>query len=117
MGSKRRIETMTKTKVLGITMLAVGALLLCSLPMVAQDSPQTTKQNAVAFGAGRVTQVIPTPIFGLHQANPVRRIPKGPVNPTTDQAIQRSEPFSAEYSLVYHVLGVGNGFPNYSVPD
>ena len=34
-----------------------------------------------------------------------------------DPAEQRGALPSAEFNLVYHVLGVGNGFPNYSVPD
>jgi len=109
---------MTKTKVMSVALLCVGALFLCSLPMfAAENSPTAIAQHATAFGAGRATQVLQTPIFGLHQANPARRIPKPVVSPTTDRAIQHSEPYSAEYSLVYHVLGVGNGFPNYSVPD
>ena len=108
---------MTKMKVMGIAMLAVGALLLCSLPMAAADSPQASVQHATAFGVGHVTQAYQPTVWGLHQANPVRRIPKPTANQGTDQAIQHSEPFSAEFNMGYHVLGVGNGFPGYTVPD
>ncbi len=108
---------MTKMKVMGIAMLAVGALLLCSLPMAAADSPQAIAQHATAFAAGHVTQSYQPTVWGLHQANPVRRISKPAANQGTDQVIQHAEPFSGEFNLVYHVLGVGNGFPGYTVPD
>jgi len=112
---------MTKMKVMGVTLLCVGALCLCSLPMFAaaanNPAPQMVAQAPIAFGAGHVTEALSAPVFGLHEANPARRIAKPAVGAATDQVIQRSEPYSAEFNQVYHVLGVGNGFPGYSVPD
>jgi len=108
---------MTRGKMLGVSILAVGALILCSMPMVAADSaPQPILQHARASASGHVTIGETAPLYGLHQANPVHRIPKPYVAPSHDAAAQ-GPPFSPEFSLNYHVLGVGVGFPNYSVPD
>jgi hypothetical protein len=104
---------MTKSK----TILGVCALLASSLPMLAADQPTPTKSSAVLFGAGRVTRSITAPPYGLHEANPARLSAKPHFNGGTDGAIKNQEPFSAEFSLNYHVLGVGNGFPGYTVPD
>ena len=107
---------MTRSKIAGVALVALGALLVCSLPMAAANGAQPILKHATAFGAGPVTVSIPTPTWGFHQANPVRRIPKPHVAPVTDLA-QQHELTPSEFNLVYHVLGVGNGFPNYSVPD
>jgi hypothetical protein len=110
---------MRKSKLVGPALFCLVTLLLCSPPVFAADTPQPTpiRQTPIAFGAGRVTQSLEAPVWGLHQANPPRRIPKPSTSPTTDHVIHSSAPYSAEFSLIYHVLGIGNGFPNYSVPD
>ena len=108
---------MTRGKLLGVSILSVGVLLLCSLPMVAADSAaQPILQHARAFASGHVTFGEAPPPYGYHLANPVHRIPKPYIRPVVDSAAQ-GPPFSPEFSLNYHVLGVGVGFPNYSVPD
>ena len=105
-------------KMMGVSLLAVAALLLRSLPMVAADqAPQAILQHATAFGSGHVDIGVAPPPFGLHLANPVRRIPKNYVQPVNDPVEQRGFVTPTAPNLVYHVLGVGNGFPNYSVPD
>jgi hypothetical protein len=87
------------------------------MPMVAADSgPQPILQHARAFASGHVGIGEAPPPYGLHLANPVHRIPKPYVAPRNDVTVQ-GPPFSPEFSLNYHVLGVGVGFPNYSVPD
>ena len=109
---------MIRSKILGVSIVAMGALMLCSMPMAAADSaPQAILQHARAFGSGHVTIGEAPPPYGLHLANPVHRIPKPYVAPVRDSAAQSEAPFSPEFSLNYHVLGVGVGFPNYSVPD
>jgi hypothetical protein len=111
---------MTKTKVLGVCILAMGVLLMCSLPMVAADSqPQTIVQHARAYASGHVTQSYPEEIFGMHQANPVHHIPKAYLRPTADAVAQHpgQGPDTGEFNNNWTVLGVGIGFPNYSVPD
>ena len=110
---------MTKTKVLGVCMLAMGALLLFSLPMVAADSPQAIVQHARAFGQGHVTVSYQPEIFGMHEANPVHHIAKPYIRPSEDSVAQRPGmgADTSEFNNNYSVLGVGVGFPNYSVPD
>ncbi|HTV64186.1 MAG TPA: hypothetical protein VMD98_01215 [Bryocella sp.] len=108
---------MTKTKVLGAAIIAMGALFLCSLPMAAADSPHAILQHPTYFAAGHVTQSYQPETFGLHQANPVRHIPKPYITPTPDPVVQHQVTPSSEFNPVYNVLGVGVGFPNYSVPD
>jgi hypothetical protein len=111
---------MTKNKVLGVCILAMGPLLMCSLPMAAADSqPQAIVQHATAYASGHVTQSYQAEIFGMHEANPVRHIPKPYLRPTADSVAQRpgQGPDTSEFNNNYSVLGVGVGFPNYSVPD
>ncbi|HLI64053.1 MAG TPA: hypothetical protein VKV05_11680 [Terriglobales bacterium] len=109
---------MTRSKIVGAAMLAVGALVLCSLPLLAvENSPQAVLSHPVAFGAGRVTVPLAPPPFNLHLAEPVRRIPKPYVAPVVDPVVQHRGAPTTEFNMVYHVLGVGNGFPGYSVPD
>jgi len=107
---------MTKMKVMGVAMLCMGVLLLCGLPMAAADSPQPILQHARAFGAGHA-QALPAELFGMHEANPVHRIPKPYVSPTADPVLQHGAAPAGEFNQNYTVLGVGVGFPNYSVPD
>jgi hypothetical protein len=105
---------------LGVSVFALGALLLCSLPLLAADkSPQPLLNHATAYAAGHITVGEAPPPYGLHLSNPVHRIFKAPVKPVLDPVEQRTGvgPTTSEFNLVYDVLGVGVGFPNYSVPD
>jgi hypothetical protein len=109
---------------LGVAMLAMGALVLCSTPLfAAQNTPLMLSQprpilnHPVAFGAGHITTGQAPQIFSLHLAEPVRRIAKPHVGPTMDPVLQRTGNQSNEFNPVYNVMGVGNGFPGYSVPD
>ncbi len=103
-------------------MLAVGVLLLCGLPLSAQDSqsPQLTSSHAQAFGVtprlDELAKLPQPPQIGFHEAPPLRTIPKRNFGTNVDPA-QRSSAFPAEFSVVENFLGVGNGFPGYSVPD
>jgi hypothetical protein len=106
-----------KTIVLS-SMLAVGVLFPSSLPLAAQE---TTIQQARAFAIsaplGELAKIAHPPQYGFHEANPVRRIPK-PIAPTVvDPVEQNSVSPASSYTLGANILGVGNGFPNYSDPD
>ena len=106
------------TRILGASMLAVGALLLCTLQLSANDAVngQPIFHHATAFAAGRVPYSPPPQQFGIHLANPVHLVPKPSHVPVPDPVEQHTQATpSAEFSLNYHVLGVGNGFPGYSV--
>jgi hypothetical protein len=108
---------MTKMKVLGVALLCSGALVL-SLPMAAADSPQAIVQAPTASASGHVTESYQEPVFGFREANPVHLVPKPYIAPSPDRVAQHGtiEP-SSEFNNNYSVLGVGVGFPNYSVPD
>ncbi len=113
--------TRSKTRIVGLSMLAVGVLILCSLPLAAADNQQPTLGHVVAFGVTPplrdLAKLPQPPHYGFHEANPVRMIPKRSFEHVVDPAEQRAAMPSAEFNMIYHVLGVGNGFPNYSVPD
>jgi len=77
----------------------LATVLLCGSAVLAQpDSSQPNLGHAQAFAAGRVYYQTP-----VEQ----RLVPLPPERP-------RITP-SSEFSLVYQVLGIGNGFPNYTV--
>jgi len=103
-------------------MLAVGALLLCALPLAAQDN-NTYINHATRFAVSPplrdLANLPQTPHYGFHEANPVRRVPKRAITGSVvDPVEQSSQPAPAvAYSIGANILGVGNGFPNYSVPD
>ena len=109
---------MRKAKPTGAYLLATVVLLLCSLPLAAQDPAH----HAVAFGIsapiGDLAK-LPQPLqYGFHEANPVHRVPKRSFGQVVD-AVEQSSIASpaANYTIGANFLGVGNGFPGYSVPD
>ena len=115
--------TRSKLRMGGPCVFAMGLLLLCVLPLLAEDtsSPRPTLNQASAFGVSAplselASQPQPPP-FGFHEANPVRRIPKQTFERVTDPVEQRIVAPAAEFSLINHGFGVGHGFPNYTVPD
>lgn len=101
-------------------MLAMGLLLLCTLPLLAQDN-NTYIQHAVRFAVSpplsELAKLPQAQQYGFHEANPYRRITKRPIGPVVDTVEQRGFPGGANYHVIADVLGVGNGFPGYSVPD
>jgi len=115
--------TRRTAKLIAPSTLAVGVLLLslCSLPLVAQDN-NTYIQHAAGFAVSPplrdLAKLPQKPQYGFHEANPVRRIPKRAVGHVVDTVEQSSIRASGvAYSIGLNFLGVGNGFPNYSVPD
>jgi hypothetical protein len=104
------------------SMLILGMLmLLCSVPLAAQDN-NTTINHATRFAVSpplRDLAKLPSPPqYGFHEANPVLGIPKRPVGPVVDTVEQSSIAGSGvAYSVGANFLGVGNGFPGYSVHD
>jgi len=114
--------TRRKARIIGASMLAVGVLLLCCLPLAAQDN-NTYINHATRFAVSvplrDLAKLPQSPRYGVHEANPVRRIAKRPVGPVVDTVEQSNHPPASgvAYSIGLNFLGVGNGFPNYSVPD
>ena len=105
------------------SMLVVGMLmLLCSVPLTAQDnSSKPTVNHVVASGISAplrsLAKLPATPQYELREVNPVRRLPKRPAASFADPVEQKTPGSPANYSIGIDVLGVGNGFPGYSVPD
>ena len=108
--------TRSTSRIVGSSILALGVLLLCGLPLAAAN-PTPQLGHATAFAAGRVTTSLSPVFYGFHESNPPRILPKQRFPHVTDSAVQRSGSPSSEFSKLYNVLGVGNGFPGYSVPD
>jgi len=99
--------------------LALGALFLCSLPLAAQDAVHHPVAFAVSKPLAELAKLPQAPVYGFHEANPVRRIAKHPSGHVEDMVEQRSiaGPQTSNYNVIADFLGVGNGFPNYTVPD
>ena len=94
-----------------ILMPIVSVVLLCGMPLFAGDnSPAPELARAGAFAAGRVSQARGQ--YGFRFAQQVRPVPKQRVGGVAEP---RADAPSSEFSLVYQVLGVGNGFPGYTV--
>src|ERR1700761_4183990 len=85
--------TMSRSTLKGLTLAAMGCLIACSLPATAQEN-STYVQHAVRFAISPplrdLAKMPQPPVYGLHQANPVRRIPKAAVGPVVDRVEQSS---------------------------
>ncbi len=114
--------TRSKATIVGSSMLAVGALLLCALPMSAQDA-NTYINHATRFAIsaplGELAKLPQPSHYGFHLANPVRRVPKRSVGSGVVDPVEQSSrpPSGVAYSIGADIIGVGHGFPNYSDPD
>ena len=77
--------------------LTLSVVLLCGTAVLAAENPHwPSLQRASAFAAGRVSS-------------------PAPVAPHIAQSL--GLPPSSEFSLIYHVVGLGNGFPNFTSPE
>ena len=90
------------------------------LPLAAQDE-NTTISHAKAFAISvplRDLAKLPQPSRReAEEIDPVRRIPKPHVGQIVDAVEQASVEPGTPYTLGANIMGVGNGFPGYSVPD
>jgi len=111
---------MKSQKCFASLLLAAGALCLSTVPLAAQDE-NTVISHAKAFAVSapfsELAKMPHTPRYGFHEANPVRRIPKPHAGPIMDSVEQIFAPSGTPYTIEANILGVGNGFPGYSVPD
>jgi len=109
---------MSKKRIIVTSCLAVSTLLLCSLPLAGQDAVHHPVAFAISDPLGELAKLPQPQHYGFHEANPVRRIPKRFSGQVVDPVEQSSTVVpEANYSIGANFLGVGNGFPNYSVPD
>ncbi|MGH6877130.1 MAG: choice-of-anchor D domain-containing protein, partial [Rhizomicrobium sp.] len=121
--SRKKIRSddkpMSKERIVVISCLALTLVLLGSLPLAAQDTVNHAIRFAVSAPMGEMAQMPQTPQYGFHEANPVRRVPKPHTaeGQAVDSVEQSTPGPEANYSVIANFLGVGNGFPGYSVPD
>lgn len=112
---------MSKARLISACLLVFGVL-LCGLPLAAQDAVH----HAVAFGVSAPLgdlALMPHELqYGFHEANPVHRIPKrsfGKVVDGVEQSPTANQP--SDFALGANFLGVGNGFngfhPSVAPPD
>ncbi len=113
--------TRSYARTIGSSMLALGVLVLCCLPLAAQDNNtyiNHAERFAVSAPLSEYAKLPQPPHYGFREANPVRRIAKGTFGKVVDTAEQSSAPAGgAAYTIGANFLGVGNGFPGYTVPD
>ena len=111
------ITMRSKARLFGSSTLAVGVLLLCGLPLTAQQPTLNHAQySAVTPRPDQLAKLPQAPAIGFHEAPPLRLLPKRNFGNNVDPA-QRSAVYPAEFAIGQNFLGVGNGFPGYSVPD
>ncbi|MGA3054006.1 MAG: hypothetical protein ABSD63_07345 [Candidatus Korobacteraceae bacterium] len=112
---------MITRKMFHLSTAVVGMLLFFfSVPLTAQDnSLKPTVNHAAAFGISAplrdLAKLPVTPQYGFHEANPVDRIPMRPAASVVDRVEQNTAGSSANYSIGINVLGLGNGFPNFTM--
>jgi hypothetical protein len=101
-----------------VTLCLAFVALVFSLPLAAQDTVNHPQAFGISAPLGELAKIPQAPSYGFHEANPVRRVPKKAAEKIDDQVEQRyANGPQANYTIGANFLGVGNGFPNYSVPD
>src|ERR1019366_3838316 len=110
--------TRNTARIIGTSMLVLGVLLLCILPLAAQEMTVSHAQYMTVTPRLDELAKLPRQMqYGFHEANPVRRIAKRDFGKSVDPVEQSSAAPTSNYSIVANFLGLGNGFPGYTVPD
>ena len=82
-------------------------------------SSNTTFNHATAFSVapplGELVDLPRSPQWAFQESPPYRPIPKPTFAHVADEVQQGTSEAPGDYDLVVHGLGVGNGFPNYTV--
>src|SRR5271166_3018122 len=113
---------MTK-RLLCTFMLTLCVLLLCGLSVTAQDNSSAmpivnhASSFAVSAPLREIAKLPQAPQYGFHEVNPIHRIPMKDFGHAVDPVEQSTAGPAANYPIGLDFLGVGNGFPGYSVPD
>ena len=99
-----------------LALLAAGSLGV--QPLAAQDLKPTVN-TAMASGVtpplGELAKLPQPQQYGFHEANPYRRITKRNFGTAVDPVEQRGSAPSSNYQIIANFLGVGNGFPGFTV--
>ncbi len=110
-------------RLLGCSLVAATALTLGGMASAAEDSPAPVVRHAVGFAISPplrdLAKVQSRQMYGFHEANPVRRVPKRLAGQgRVVDAVEQSTPGApGNYAIGLNLLGVGTGFPGYTVPD
>jgi hypothetical protein len=114
---------MTPRKLFCISLLVLSTVMLSALSATAEQPP-TTVRHAQSFAISpplRDLANLPRPpVYGFHEANPVRWVnfhPGRKLGPAIDPVEQSTLGGPPSATLGLNLLGVGTGFPNYTVPD
>src|SRR5271166_3411259 len=109
------------SKLVCTLVLLTGVTLLSGLLVMAQDasSTQPVVGHAIKFAVSpplrELAELPQPPHYGFHEANPIRRIPMKDFGYAVDPVEQSTAGPAANYAIGLHFLGIGNGFPYYSV--
>src|SRR5271157_86346 len=98
-----------------LSILTVGALLLVSLPLFAQDSPKSTVNHPVSFGVSApVRQLAKLPVrHGVSGDYPLLKGPRRAAGSGLDTVEQRQADLS-NFTIGGTAIGIGWGFPNFN---
>ena len=117
---------MVPRRFIAAPLVALVLLMLGLASAAAEDksNPPMTFRHADGFAIspplGELATLPRAPIYGFHEAIPVRWVnfhPGRVLGPAHDPVEQSRPGGPASISIGLNLLGVGNGFPNYSVPD
>ena len=112
--------TRSNARIVGSAIFLMAVLCLCALPSLAQENNTWmlhADRFAVSAPLSDYAKLPQPPQYGFHEANPVRHIVKPNIGVSVDRTLQSSAPGGSNYAVGADILGVGNGFPNYTVPD
>ena len=100
---------------------AVGVLLFWGLPVSAQDNPKPIVSRTQAFAVSApvrdLAKLPAQPEYGFRMPEPVRQIQRSPAGPVVDVVEQSTAGPASNFSIGLNFLGIGNGFPGYTVSD
>ncbi|HME31631.1 MAG TPA: hypothetical protein VKG65_02650 [Terriglobales bacterium] len=101
-------------KTFNLSILTVGALLLGSLPLIAQDSPKSIVNQAVSFGVSApVKQLAKLPVrHGLSGDYPLLRGPRRAAGSGVVE--QRFADDQSNFTIDVTTRAIGWGFPNFN---
>jgi hypothetical protein len=112
--------TRNTARIIGATMLVMAVLAVCTLPLAAADLKPTVNTATASGVTPRLDELarLPHPAqYGFKEAPPLRLIPKPNYGLPVDPVEQRGVSQPSSVTIGANILGVGNGFPGYTVPD
>ena len=113
----KKIATLFRTHNISNYLLALS--LLAALPMSAQDNLPPLVSSTTGFAVSaplRDLAILPSAAaYGFSTPEPVRKVRRLPSGPVVDIVEQSWAPATPNFSVGLNFLGVGDGFPGYTV--